>query len=99
MTLYEEIGGEPALMVAVAMFYEKVLADDRVNRFFSGLEMGSQTKKQVAFMTHALCGESKYKGKALGPAHAKLVREQGLDGSHFEVISSLLGETLTELGI
>ena len=32
-------------------------------------------------------------------AHKKLVSEKGLNGSHFDVIVELLGETLTSAGI
>src|SRR5690606_28054137 len=52
-SLYEKIGGEAAVMAAVALFYEKVLADDVTKPFFEGLDMDKQTKKQIAFMTVA----------------------------------------------
>jgi len=38
-SLYEKIGGEGAVNAAVDIFYRKVLADDRINRFFEGVDM------------------------------------------------------------
>ena len=38
-SLYERIGGEKAVSAAVGVFYEKVLADDRVNHFFTNMDM------------------------------------------------------------
>jgi len=37
-SLYERIGGEDAVNAAVDVFYRKVLADDRINKFFEGRE-------------------------------------------------------------
>lgn len=36
-TLYERIGGEPAVNAAVDIFYRKVLTDNRINRFLTTL--------------------------------------------------------------
>ena len=33
-TLYDKIGGQAAVNAAVDIFYRKVLADHRINRFF-----------------------------------------------------------------
>ncbi|MGB1061385.1 MAG: truncated hemoglobin, partial [Ketobacter sp.] len=38
-TLYEKIGGEPAVDAAVDLFYKKVLADERIKHFFEGVDM------------------------------------------------------------
>ncbi|TPW11570.1 MAG: hypothetical protein FD130_1953, partial [Halothiobacillaceae bacterium] len=35
-SLYERIGGDPAVTAAVDLFYRKVLADKRINQFFEG---------------------------------------------------------------
>jgi len=44
-SLYEKLGGEAAVDAAVDIFYQKVLADDRINSFFTGLDMDKQAKK------------------------------------------------------
>ncbi len=38
-TLYEKLGGPEALEAAVDLFYEKVLADERLSGFFEGTNM------------------------------------------------------------
>ena len=66
-------------MAAVPIFYSRVLADDLTRPFFEKLDMETQTKKQVAFMTWAFGGPEDYKGRDLRSAHASLV-QRGLNG-------------------
>ena len=61
-SIYERIGGEAAMDAAVDLFYRKVLADDRVNGFFEGIDMKDQAAKQKAFLTMATGGPNKYTG-------------------------------------
>jgi hemoglobin len=98
-SLYERVGGEGAVMAAVDLFYQKVLADEVTRPFFDGLDMQAQTKKQIAFMTWALGGPNEYRGRDLRVAHAQLVRERGLSDLHFDAVAGHLVATLRELGL
>ena len=98
-SLYERIGGQPAVMAAVDRFYEKVLADEVTRPFFEALDMEAQIKKQIAFMTWAFGGPDEYKGRDLRTAHADLVRAQGLSDVHFDAVVKHLRATLIELGL
>jgi len=98
-SLYERIGGETALMAAVDLFYEKVLANALTRPFFEALDMDAQVRKQIAFMTWALGGPSAYKGRDLTTAHAHLVKAKGLSDAHFDAVALSLEATLLELGI
>ncbi len=98
LTLYEQLGGEAAVKAAVDEFYVKVLADDRVNGFFEGVDMDRQRAMQTAFLTFAFGGPNHYEGKDLRTAHAHLVAK-GLNDTHFDVILEHLGATLKELGV
>ena len=98
VTLFERIGGEGAVDAAVDVFYRKVLADDRVNKFFENVDMENQAAKQKAFLTMAFGGPNNYTGEDMRKGHAHLV-EQGMNASHFDVIMEHLGATLTELGV
>lgn len=97
-SLFEKIGGRDAVNAAVDVFYKKVLADDRINKFFDGIDMDTQRKKQIMFLTYAFGGPNNYDGKNMRDAHAKLV-EQGLNDSHFDAVVENLGATLKELGV
>jgi len=98
-SLYEQLGGEAAIFAAVRVFYRKILEDNLLRPFFSDLDMEAQHKKQVAFMTWAFDGPVAYKGRDLTTSHAKLVKERGLNDSHFDAVASHLAATLTELSI
>ena len=97
-SLYERIGSEAAVNAAVDVFYRKVLADDRINQFFEGIDMDKQSAKQKAFLTFAFGGPAEYTGKDMRLGHAHMV-EKGLNGSHFDAVMDNLGATLTELGV
>lgn len=96
-TLYERLGGAPAMEAAVDIFYRKVLTDDRISRFFEDVDMERQAAKQKAFLTMVTGGPANYTGQDMRRGHAHLVA-QGLNDSHVDVVIELLAETLTELG-
>ncbi len=97
-SVYEKIGGEAAMNAAVDLFYRKVLADDRINHFFEGVDMERQAAKQKAFLTMALGGPHNYTGKDMREGHKHLV-EKGLNDSHFDAVMENLAATLKELGV
>lgn len=97
-TLYEQIGGDAAVNAAVDIFYRKVLADERINKFFEGVDMDRQAAKQKAFLTMAFGGPHNYTGKDMREGHAHLVKN-GLNDSHFDAVMENLGATLQELNV
>lgn len=97
-TIYEQLGGAPAMDAAVDIFYRKVLSDDRIARFFDGVDMDKQRSKQKAFLTMAFGGPNEYTGADMREGHKHLVAK-GLNDSHFDAVVENLGTTLSELGI
>lgn len=97
-SLYDRIGGEAAVDAAVELFYRKVIADYRINRFFDKADMEKQIVKQKAFFTMAFGGPNNYTGQDMRVAHAHMV-ERGLDDSHFDAVMEHLGASLTELNV
>ncbi|MBL4762916.1 MAG: group 1 truncated hemoglobin [Gammaproteobacteria bacterium] len=95
-SLYERIGGEAAVDAAVDSFYRKVLGDDRVNEYFTNVDMDAQIAKQKGFLTMVFGGPNDYSGKDMREAHKDL---KGLNDSHVDAIIELLGQTLQELGV
>jgi hemoglobin len=99
MSLFEQLGGAPAVEEAVERFYEKVLADSRINAFFEGVDMDRQRKHQVRFLTYAFGGSPTYNGRGMRVAHERLVREENLNDAHFDAVLENLAATLADLGI
>lgn len=97
-SLYERLGGAPAVEAAVDLFYRKVLDDTRISAYFDDTDMDAQRAKQKAFLTMAFGGPDQYSGADLRTAHAPLV-ERGMDGSHFDAVAEHLQATLSELDI
>jgi len=97
-SLFEQLGGTAAVDAAVDIFYRKVLNDDRINRFFEGVDMEKQAAKQKAFLTMAFGGPHNYTGQDMRKGHAHLVK-QGLNDSHFDAVVENLAATLKELGV
>lgn len=98
-SLYEQLGGEPAVNAAVDIFYRKVLSDHRINRFFDNSDMEKQAAKQKSFLTMAFGGPNNYNGADMRQAHAHLVKKWGLDDSHFDAVMEHLSGTLEELNV
>lgn len=97
-TVYEQLGGEPAMTAAVDVFYRKVLSDPRISAFFDGVDMERQAAKQKAFLTMVFGGPNSYTGQDMRTAHAHLVK-RGLTDLHFDAVMENLTATLRELNV
>ncbi len=98
LSLYDELGGASAVEAAVDIFYRKVLSDDRISRFFEGVDMERQAAKQKGFLTMVFGGPNNYTGKDMRTGHTHLVK-MGLNDSHVDAVIEDLAETLRELGV
>jgi hemoglobin len=95
-SLYERLGGEPAVEAAVDVFYRKVLMDDRIAHHFDTVDMAVQRAKQKAFLTFAFGGPPPAAGgPSLREAHARLALGDG----DFAAVMEHLGATLAELSV
>ncbi len=95
-SLYQKIGGQAALNAAVDLFYQKVLADDRVKHFFDDVNMNRQRHRQKEFLAAALGGPTPWTGQDLRTVHSGI---SGLNDSHFNAIAENLKATLEELKV
>jgi hemoglobin len=95
-SLFERIGGAPAVTAAAELFYRKVLADPALAGYFDDVDLDGQVAKQAAFLTMALGGPHAYTGRDLRTAHAPLA---GLTDDHVDLVVVYLAQTLTELGV
>ena len=97
-SLYDQLGGAPAISAVVESFYRKMLSDDRVSRFFDGVDMDRQMAKQTAFITMVTGGPNSYTGRDMRTGHAHLV-SRGLADLHVDVVIEHLAATLAEFGV
>ncbi len=94
-TLFERIGGKPAVTAAVDIFYRKVMADFRVSHFFRHIDMKKQSGMLKTFMAYAFGAPIAYDGKSMHQAH----KHMHITEMHFNAVAGHLVETLRELNV
>jgi len=94
-TLYDQIGGAPAIGATVEIFYDRVLGDPLLQPFFVNVDMAQQKAKQIEFLSQALGGPVQYRGPNMKQAHAHLPIEE----PHFTRVAEHLVLTLTNLQV
>jgi hemoglobin len=95
VSLFERLGGEPAISAAVEIFYERVLADAELRPFFDDSRMERLKKRQKQFFTQALGGPAVYRGANMKSAH----RKHSIEQKHFEKTVGHLVGTLKQLKV
>ncbi|MBL6751258.1 MAG: group 1 truncated hemoglobin [Nevskia sp.] len=71
-SLYERIGGAPAVNAMVQAFYSRVLADPSLAPYFKGVAIDKLQRMQTEFFSAALGGPVKYTGRPIIHAHQHL---------------------------
>jgi hemoglobin len=95
ISFYEAIGGRPALVAAVDLFYRRILADPELSPFFPGGVGDRHRAYLITFLGQALGGPSRYHGRDMATAHHGL----GITNAHFDRVAGHLQATLDELGV
>jgi hemoglobin len=95
-TIYDEIGGAPAVDTVVEAFYQRLLADPDLIGYFEGRDMARLKAHQRALVTVALGGTSQeYTGKMMHQAHAGLA----ITSEAFDKVLDHLAAVLAEAGV
>ena len=68
-TLYERLGGDPAIQGVVDKMYEGIFTDAELDDFFRKTDKEHQKKQQHDFLTTVTGGPDIYKGKNMLDAH------------------------------
>jgi hemoglobin len=95
MTIYDSIGGAPAVRAAVEDFYARVLADPRLAPVFTGADPHPLQANPRAFIAAAIGGPEILAGRVMAAAHAGL----GIGDTHLVSLVGHLTDTLTGLGV
>ncbi len=95
VTLFERIGGVPAIKATVEGLYERVLNDPTLAPFFEKVNLRWLKSQQNAFFIQALGGPAVYKGKDMKTAHAHMAISQ----EHFQAVAGHLVAVMTDLSV
>ena len=72
LTDYQAVGGGPAVKAVVDDFYQEVLHDPQLARFFIGVDLHRLKRHQAVMITKVLGGPDGYTGRSLRDAHSGL---------------------------
>lgn len=94
-TLFETIGGEPAVEAVVGIFYDKVLADPDLVGYFEGVDLEQLKLHQRRFIGQALGAGRPYSGRSMSRAH----RDLAITSAAFDRVVEHLAASLSEAGL
>ncbi|MDH5673384.1 MAG: group 1 truncated hemoglobin [Myxococcales bacterium] len=94
-SLFDDIGGRPALARVHRIFYDKVYAHHWLRRFFAHVPQQVIEDQQTDFMTQAMGGPAVYCGRLPVAAHKHMFITDEL----FELRHQLLAQSLEEGGV
>ena len=94
-SLYDRLGGKPAITAVVDDFTARVAADRRINRFFANSDIPSFKAKLVDQICEASGGPCKYTGKDMKTAHAGM----GVTDADFNALVEDLVATLDKFKV
>jgi hemoglobin len=95
VSIYDAIGGEPALTAVVDDFYDRVVVDPALAGFFVGTNMTRLKGRQVEFFAAALGGPDTYTGASMRQAH----QGRGIAQEHFDLVAGHLVAALGGAGV
>ena len=94
-SLYDRLGGKPAIVAVVDNFTGKVAADARINARFANTDIPHFKAMLVDQICEASGGPCKYTGKDMKAAHAG----QNVTSEEFTALVEDLQSTLTEMKV
>jgi hemoglobin len=94
-SLYERLGGTPAITAVVDDFVGNVAADRRINGFFAHTDIPRLKYLLVQQICQGSGGPCTYSGRDMKTAHAGL----GVRGRHFNALVQDLGRSLNKFKV
>lgn len=94
-TLFDLVGGRPALQRVHKIFYERVFAHPRLKHYFSNINQVTLTEQQTNFMTAKMGGGKIFTGKTPESCHTRMFITREL----YDLRNGLLRESILECGI
>ena len=94
-TLYERLGGAPAINAVVEGMYEKIFNDPKLSDFFRKTDKEKQKQAQRDFLTYATGGSSEWHGKDMKTAH----EGRGILNKEFDLVVGHVVTTMKDLNV
>jgi len=94
-SLYDRIGGAPAIEALLGDFYSRVFADPELRPFFEATSVETLERMQRSLFAEALGGPIAYEGKSLAEAHYG----RGIQPHHLRRYLGILLDTLKGRGL
>lgn len=94
-SLYERLGGKPAIQAVVDDFIGNVAADQRINGFFANTNIPRLNSMLVDQICEATGGPCKYTGRDMKTAHAGM----GVTDAHFNALVENLVKSLDKFKV
>jgi hemoglobin len=95
LSLYDQLGGEPALRRIIDRFVDRMMDDVMIGFFFRAVDRAHLKQKEFEFAAAHLGGPVTYNGRPLETAH----RVHRIFDGQFMRRLAILRETLEELGV
>ena len=94
-SLYQRLGGYPAIKAVVDDFVGNVAADQRINRFFAKTDIARLKQNLVDQICSGTGGPCIYTGRDMKSAHAGM----GVSSGHFNALVQDLRKTLRKFKV
>jgi hemoglobin len=94
-SLYDRLGGKPAITAVVDDFVANVAADSRINKFFAKTNIARLKLRLVEQICVGTGGPCQYKGRSMKAAH----RGMGVSGADFGALVEDLKLTLNKFAV
>lgn len=94
-TLYERLGGQPAIVAVVDDFVGNVAKDKRINGFFAKTDIGNLKARLVEQICAGSGGPCTYRGRDMKTAHAGM----GVRSRDFNALVQDLQKTLKKFKV
>jgi hemoglobin len=99
-SLYERLGGQPAVEAVASGLVDRILADNRINKWFTHASSSPENtkaykEKLTAFICTAVGGPCKYTGRDMVAAH----KGRGVTSDAFNAVADDLSKQLDQLKV
>ena len=94
-SLFEQVGGTPAITALIDTFYAKLVASPASGPFFEGKDVAYVKAKQVEFFSNGLGSGTPYTGRGMLAIHTGLA----ITEAEFSAVAGMLSDSLRELNV